>query len=169
MEAVKRSLGPSQAEQLDAAIASNTAGFAPNKASFGSALNTYYTPSRCIAREILHVVFFVARGAPTDVIKEDILARVDTIHAMLGLAKDQALIRQGHPVPGEYQAPPSCHPLLVFPKEGKGALTDGTLSRPTNLHLPTFSSRHRIICGTTKMGLFNPSRAAGRNLDAIFA
>ena len=81
--AVKRSVGPSQALQLDAAIARNPAGFTLNRASFGSALNTYYSTSRSIARDILHVVFFVTRGAPTDVIKEDVRARVDTIHAML--------------------------------------------------------------------------------------
>ena len=81
--AVKRSLGPFQAAQLDAAIARNRAGFALNRASFGSALNTYYAASRGIAREILHVIFLVPRGSPSDVIKEDIRARVDTIHAML--------------------------------------------------------------------------------------
>ena len=91
--AVKRSVGPSQAFQLNAAIACNPAGFALNTASFGSALNTYYATSHSIAREILRVIFFVTRGAPTDVIKEDVRARVDTIHAMLGLAKGQALIR----------------------------------------------------------------------------
>ena len=85
-----------QAVQLDTAIASNRAGLALNRASFASALNTYYAASRSIAREILHVIFFVCRGAPSDVIKEDIQARVYTIHAMFGLAKDQALIWQGH-------------------------------------------------------------------------
>ena len=70
----------------------------------------------------LHVIFFVTRGAPTDV-KEDVRARVDTIHAMLGLAKDQALIRQEHPLLGEYQAPSAGHALRFFPTESKGALT----------------------------------------------
>ena len=63
--AVKRSVGPSQALQLDAAIALNPAGFALNKASFGSALNTYCSTSRSITRDILHVVFFVTRVAAT--------------------------------------------------------------------------------------------------------
>ena len=79
IEAVKQSLGPSQAAQLDAAI---RAGFALNRASFGNALNAYYDPSHGITREILHVVFFVPRSAPTDVIEDDIRARVNTIHAM---------------------------------------------------------------------------------------
>ena len=106
IEAVKRSFGPFHAATLDTAIASNR-GFALNRASFGRALNTYYTASCGIAREILHITFFVPRGAPPNVIKDDIRARVDTIHAMLGLAKDQALIWQVHPLLGEYQAPSS--------------------------------------------------------------
>ena len=63
--------------------------------------------------------FLRAQGTPSDVVKEDIRARVDTIHAMLGLAKDQpeALIRQGRPLLGEYLAPPSGHPLHFFPTE----------------------------------------------------
>ena len=60
-----------QALQLDAAMPSNPAEFALNKASFGSALNTYYSTSRSIARDILHVVFFVTRGAPTDEYDDD--------------------------------------------------------------------------------------------------
>ena len=80
--AVKRSVDPFQAAQLDAAIAHNRAGFALNRASFGNALNAYYDPSHGITREILHVVFFVPRSAPTDVIEDDIRARVNTIHAM---------------------------------------------------------------------------------------
>ena len=51
--AVKRSLGPFHAATLDAAIARNRAGFALNRASFGSALNTYNATSSGIAREIL--------------------------------------------------------------------------------------------------------------------
>ena len=97
-----------------------------NRASFGSALNMYYTTSRGIAREILHVVLFVARGAPTDVIKEDSLARFDTIHTMLRLANDQALILQGHPLLGEYQAPAARYsqvpvtPSASFLRKAKG-------------------------------------------------
>ena len=52
--AAKQSLGPFHAATLDAAIASNRAGFALNRASFGSALDTYYAASRGIARGILH-------------------------------------------------------------------------------------------------------------------
>ena len=70
----------------------------------------------------------MSRGAPSDVIREDIRARVDTIHAMLGLAKDKALIRQGHPLLGEYSAPSSSCFLRFFPKDGKGATT---IVRPT--------------------------------------
>ena len=66
---VKRSLGPFYAATLDAAIACNRARFALNGASFGSDLNTYYAASRCIAREILHVISSVPRGAQSDVIK----------------------------------------------------------------------------------------------------
>ena len=91
-------------------------------------MNTYYAASRSIAREILHVIFFVSRGAPSDVIDEDIRARVDTIHAMLRLARDQALIRQGHPLLGEYNAPSSSYFLRFFPADGKGVMT---IVRPT--------------------------------------
>ena len=90
----------------------------------------YYAASRGIAREILHVIFLVPRGSPSDVIKEDIRARVDTIHTMLGLAKDQALILQGHPLLGEYHVPSSGHPLCFFPTEGKGPGAV-TIVRPT--------------------------------------
>ena len=48
--AVKRSLGPFQAAQLDAALARNRAGFALNRASFGSAMNMYYAAFCGIAR-----------------------------------------------------------------------------------------------------------------------
>ena len=92
-------------------------------ASFGSALNTYYAVSRCITRRILRVVFFVTRGALTNIIKDNIRALVDTIHKMLRLAKDQVLILQGHPLLGEYQVPSFCHPLCFFSAEGKGAAT----------------------------------------------
>ena len=125
--AIKRSIGPSQAKLLPAAIANNKAGFALNRASFGSALNTYYATSRCIAREILHVIFFETRGAPSNIIKEDVRARVDTIHEMLGLAKDQALFQRGHPLVAEYQAPTAGYALRFFPSEGKGATT---IARP---------------------------------------
>ena len=37
---------------------------------FGSALNTYYAASRDIAREILHVIFFVPRGSSSKKIFE---------------------------------------------------------------------------------------------------
>ena len=70
-------------------------------------MNTYYAASSGMAREILHVIFFVSRGAPTDVVKDNIRACLNTIHAMLGLAKDQALIRQGRLLLGEYQEPSS--------------------------------------------------------------
>ena len=86
-------------------------------ASFGSALNTYYAVSRCITRRILRVVFFVTRGALTNIIKDNIRALVDTIHKMLRLAKDQVLILQGHPLLGEYQVPSSDRPLRFFPTE----------------------------------------------------
>ena len=59
-------------------------------------MNTYHATSSGMTREILRVVFFVTRAAPNAVIKEGIRARVHTIHTMLGLAKDKALIRQGH-------------------------------------------------------------------------
>ena len=126
--AVKRSVGQIKAAQLDAAIAKNPGGFALNRNSFGSALSTYYGTSRGIAREILHLVFFVPRGAPRDVIKEDVRERIDTIHEMLGLAKDQALIRQGHPLLGEYEVPSAGFALRFFPMEGKGAVN---IARPT--------------------------------------
>ena len=87
------------AAQLDAAIARNSARFALNRA--GLLLKCFEHVLCCIPRhsgEILHVIFFVPRGSPSDVIKEDIRVRVDTIYTMLGLAKGQALIRQGHPL-----------------------------------------------------------------------
>jgi hypothetical protein len=125
--AIKRSLGPSQTRLLAAAIEDNKAGFALNRASFGSAMNTYYGTLRSIARDILHAIFFQARGAPSDVIKEEVRARVDTIHEMLGLGKDEAVIRKGHPLLGEYPAHTAGYALRFFPTEGKGAVT---IARP---------------------------------------
>ena len=99
-------------------IAQNRAGFALNRASSASALNTYCAASHGIAWDILHVIFFVPMGAPSDVIKEDIQARVDTIHKMLGVAKDQAFFRQGHPLLREYYVPSSFHPLCYGRQKG---------------------------------------------------
>ena len=72
-------------------------------------------------REILHVAFFVPRGAPSDVIKKGIRACLETIHTLLGLAKNQALILQVRPLLGKYHAPTSCHTLSFFPNDSKGA------------------------------------------------
>ena len=118
---VKRSLGAFHAATHDAAVARNRAEFALNRASFGSTLSMYYAASLGIAREILHVIFFVPvpRGALSDVIQEDIRERVDIIHAMLGLAKGQVLIRQGHPLLGEYRLLPVT-PSSSFLRKAKG-------------------------------------------------
>ena len=90
--AVKRSVGPSEALQLDAAIALNPAGFALNKAlleCFKYVL--FYIPKHY--KGYSSCCFFCDQGCCNRVIREDVRARVDTIHAMLGLAKGQALIR----------------------------------------------------------------------------
>ena len=137
---VKQSLGPCHNAALDAAIASNRAGFTLNRASYGSALNMYYAASSGIAREVLHVIFFVLRGAPSHVIKEDSRARVDTIHAVLGLAKGKALIRQGHPLLGQYIRLLPVTPSASFLWNAKGLRLLCNLCPTPTLSLSSFNS-----------------------------
>jgi hypothetical protein len=120
---VKASLEPSIGQQLETLIAENKAGFAIARSAFGSALATYQSSARGIARDILQVVFFVDRGAPRDVIKEDIRARIDTIHELLGLQEGQACFGPQHPLVAEYGPIRPNHRLRLFPEKGANGLT----------------------------------------------
>ncbi len=55
---------------------------------------------------------------------EDIRARVDTIHEMLGLSRGEAVMSSGHPLLQEYaELIPPDHPLCFFPKSGRNEMT----------------------------------------------
>ena len=100
---------------LDATTADNIAGFALNRASYGSALNTYPAASQLSIRKGDSSCYFLrAQGVLHPMSSRKIFEHINTIHVMLGLAKDRALIWQGHPLLGEYHSPSSSHPLRFF-------------------------------------------------------
>ena len=98
-------------------------GFGLLRTSFASALETYQQQARKHARDTLHILFFVPRGADNGAIRKDIATRIDAMHEMLGLVKGQALIDATHPVYGEYPAPVGGGPLRFFPVDGKDGTT----------------------------------------------
>jgi hypothetical protein len=102
VESVQASLEPGSAAQLTMLIAENKVGFTFARAAFGSAFSTYSATAKGMARDVLQAVLFMHMGAPRDLIRQDIGARINTIHWLLGLADGQACIDTGHPLLGEY-------------------------------------------------------------------
>ena len=109
--------------QLTSAIERNSAGFGLLRASFGSVLETYQYQGRKLARDILHIIFFVCRGADNGLIPNDIKARIDDVHEMLGLEPGKALIDTTHPLHAEYASPIGGGTLRFFPMDGKDGTT----------------------------------------------
>ena len=114
--------------QLTSEINWNPAGFGLLRASFGSALETYQNQDRKLARETLHIIFFVHRGADNGVIPIYIKVRIDDVHQMLGLATGQALIDASHPLHKEYPDPVGGGRLRFFPMDGRNGTT---IAKPT--------------------------------------
>jgi hypothetical protein len=123
IEAVKASLDPSTGTQLNQLISQKKTGFAVIRNPFGVAFSNYQYTARTFAREFMHITFFVSRDAPRDLIKEDILKRMDTIHEFLGLENGQALMGRGHPLVTEYGQLPEDYHLRFFPADGKNGET----------------------------------------------
>ena len=74
---------------LDWHIAEDSQGFDLNLASFHQVLDTYQQSSKGLAREVLHATIFMPRG---DADSPNIIgSRVDYLHKMLGLQKDEDL------------------------------------------------------------------------------
>jgi hypothetical protein len=90
-----------------------------------SALETYAAQGRILARDTLHIHFFVHRGANNGHghIPPDLQSRMDDLHEMLGLQTGQAVIDALHPLQREYPDPVGGR-LRFFPKDGKAGATN---------------------------------------------
>jgi len=116
IEAVKKAMpATTPVSVLFARISANPQGFGTNRAKFISILDTYTHQARGVARDVLHSVFFVARGSPPPFIKKEIAARIDSIHEMLKLKAGEAVIGCEHPVGREYDWPLAGMPIRFFP------------------------------------------------------
>lgn len=82
-----------------------------------------------MAREVLHAVFFLPR-LDAD-IPVNIGARIDYLHEMLGLKKDEALCGEEHPVTKEYEKPGGRAALRFFPKPRNEGTNIANLSEGT--------------------------------------
>jgi len=134
IEGVRASLATGPAANLPTLIDENKAGFALIRTAFASAFVTYQTQARSIARDILQLVFFVRRGSPRDIIKQEVRERIDTIHELLGLDEGQACIGPGHPLLGEYAPVPTDCRLRFFPESGLNGVTIAKASEGSETH-----------------------------------
>ena len=78
-----------QAIQLGLAHFSEPAGIFLNVGRFHQGLDTYEQRDKGLARDVLDAIFFMPRGEID--IPKIIGSRIDYLHQMLGLQKDEAL------------------------------------------------------------------------------